>query len=115
MELRTSEYFSCKTFFIGAKGHDAMIPAQNTAFLYPTPTAEHCASQYPCFNPFGYAIDTVIPLINVHQAEFWDPDASTSWGAAGVVVTYVGTGLGWLLATFAVAGFTGLVRNTDLY
>jgi hypothetical protein len=102
-------------FSIGARSHDAIVPIQNTALLYPSPSAQHCANQYPCFNPFGYAIDTVIPLINVHQADFWGPDASTPWGSAGVIIAYVSTGLGWLLATFAVAGFTGLVRSTDLY
>jgi hypothetical protein len=28
-----------------------------------------------------------------------------------VLVTYLGTALGWLFATLAVAGYTGLARN----
>jgi hypothetical protein len=75
------------------------------------PSATRCTSRYPCFYPFGYTVDTVIPLLNVHQADFWGPDASTPWGAAFQVVTWVATGLGWAMATLLVAGYTGLVRR----
>ena len=68
------------------------------------------SSNNPCFN---YAIDTVIPPINVHQAAFWGPNESVPWGTACLAVTYPGTGLGWLFATLTVAGYTGLVRNSD--
>jgi hypothetical protein len=75
----------------------------------------HCNGVYPCFNPFGYAVDTVIPIINVHQADFWAPNAhaSSPWGWLSVVITYLSTGLGWLFATLAVAGYTGLARNAS--
>jgi hypothetical protein len=97
-----------------AQSHDGIAPTQNTALLYPSPTALRCTSDYPCFNPVGYAIDTVIPLINVHQADFWGPDASAAAGGVLLYFTWVAIGFGWLLATFAVAGATGLVRRTDL-
>lgn len=79
--------------------------------LHVVPSATKCASSYPCFSSFGYTVNTVIPLINVHQAEFWGPDASTPWGAAFTVATWIATGLGWALATLLVAGYTGLVRR----
>jgi hypothetical protein len=75
------------------------------------PSTSKCTSAYPCFYPFGYTVDTVIPLINVHQADYWGPDASTPWGLAFQVVTWIATGIGWALATLLVAGFTGLVRR----
>jgi hypothetical protein len=100
-------------FFLFARYHHAIIPIQNIAGLSPTPTALRCTSHYLCFNPVGYAIDTVIPIISVHQAGFWGPNADVPWGLACVAVTYLGTGLGWALATLTVAGYTGLVRNTD--
>ena len=34
----------------------------------------HCVTGYPCFCPAGYAFDLVVPLINIHQAEFWQPN-----------------------------------------
>ena len=88
-----------------------IVPAQNTAGLHPAPTAARCTSHYPCFSPVGYAIDTVIPLINVHQADYWRPNASAPFGWFCVHVTWAAIGLGWALATLVVAGYTGLVRN----
>jgi DNA segregation ATPase FtsK/SpoIIIE, S-DNA-T family len=61
--------------------------------------------------PAGYAIDTVIPIISVHQAQYWGPNGHASWGKAWVVSTWIATGLGWALATLLVAGYTGLVRR----
>lgn len=100
-------------FVLLASHHNAIVPNQDITLLHPKPTALSCASDYPCFSPAGYAIDTVIPLINVHQADYWGPNASVAWGLACVVITYLGTLLGWLLLTFAVAGATGLVSKTE--
>ena len=106
-------YAAVLVFLWFARSHNAIVPVQITTGLHPAPTATSCSSQYPCFNPFGYAIDTVIPLINVHQADFWGPNESVPWGTVCAVITYLGTGFGWILATLAVAGYTGLVRKTD--
>jgi hypothetical protein len=106
-------YAAVLVFLWFARYHEAFIPVQTIVGLHPVPTATSCSSHYPCFNPFGYAIDTVIPLINVHQADFWGPNESVTWGTASVVVSYLGTGFGWILATLAVAGYTGLARTTD--
>lgn len=67
--------------------------------------------KYPCFYPAGYAIDVVIPLINVRQADNWRPNADAPWGWSLVAGTWVATGLGWALSTLAVAGYTGLIRK----
>ena len=77
----------------------------------PAPTATHCTSDYPCFYPFGYTIDTVIPIINVHQADHWGPDGSKPFGLLWVIGVWGATAAGWALATLLVAGYTGLVRQ----
>ena len=107
---------SGRSVLLFASHHDGIIPlqpAQGQSAAAQTAAAD-CTNQYPCFNPWGYAIDTVIPIINVHQADFWGPnrEAADPWGWSSVWVVYLGTGLGWLFATLAVAGYTGLVRNT---
>jgi hypothetical protein len=89
-----------------------IVPAQDTTKLHPAPLATRCASNYPCFSPVGYTIDTVIPLINIHQADYWRPNASAAYGWV-LYVSWAGTGLGWALATLIVAGYTGLVRSAD--
>ena len=37
-------------------------------------------SSYPCFYPFGYTIDIVIPIISVHQADNWGLDGKQPVG-----------------------------------
>ena len=106
-------YAAVLIFLWFARYHNAIIPVQAAASLNLAPTATNCTSHHPCFNPFGYAIDTVIPLINVHQTDFWGPNQSVPTGTAFAIITYLSTGLGWILATLAVAGYTGLARNID--
>jgi hypothetical protein len=88
-----------------------IVPIGNITGLHPVPTATQCTSNCPCFYPAGYAVDTVIPIINVHQADYWGPDGHAAWGWLWVGGSWVATGLGWALATLLVAGYTGLVRQ----
>jgi hypothetical protein len=92
--------------------HQQMIvPIGNIQGLHPVPSATKCTSDYPCFYPLGYTVDTVIPIINVHQADHWAPDGHAPWGWVWVSATWIATGLGWSLATLLAAGYTGLVRR----
>jgi hypothetical protein len=94
--------------------HGAIVPVpENATGIHPPPSAELCQNNYPCFSPFGYAFDTVVPIINVHQADYWRPDASAVWGDVCAWVSSAGTVVGWLLVTLAVAGYTGLARRVD--
>jgi hypothetical protein len=94
-----------------AQHHHLIVPVGDIPELHFVPSATRCIRGYPCFYPFGYAVDTVIPIINVHQADMWGPDGSSSWGWVFAVATWIATGLGWALATLLVAGYTGLVRQ----
>ena len=99
---------------IAGNHHGAIVPVPPIATgINPTPSASVCQTNYPCFNPLGYAFDTVVPIINVHQADYWRPNGSTSWGAFCAWVSSAGTVVGWLLVTLAVAGYTGLARRVD--
>jgi hypothetical protein len=98
--------------FWGAQHHDSVIvPAKDTKTMTPAPTALHCSPAYPCFYPAGYAIDVVVPIVNLGQAEHWRPDGHAAWGSAYLGVEWVATGFGWAFTTLAVAGYTGLVRR----
>jgi hypothetical protein len=95
---------------IGQHRH-VIVPAGDTTGMKPVPTATTCTGDYPCFYPFGYTVDTVIPIINVHQADYWGPDAHAPFGWIWVVGAWGATAAGWALATLLVAGYTGLVRQ----
>ena len=98
--------FSC----LAQRDH-LMVPVGETEGLHYLPSATKCTSSYPCFYPFGYTIDTVIPLIDVHQAAHWGPDGHAPLGHAWVACTWAATAAGWALATLLVAGYTGVVRQ----
>jgi hypothetical protein len=95
---------------IGQHQH-VIVPLGDVKGLDPVPTATRCTSDYPCFYPFGYTVDTVIPIINVHQADHWGPDAHAPAGWLWVFSAWGATAAGWALATLLVAGYTGLVRQ----
>jgi len=98
-------------FALARRSPHLIIPIQVPASLHTEPTALHCTSTYPCFNPFSYAVDTVVPIINVHQATFWGPNGNAPLGHLLVAFTWIATVLGWALATLVIAGYTGLVRR----
>jgi hypothetical protein len=90
-----------------AQQHHAIVPVSDLVVgVHPVPVATQCAPSYPCFYPFGYAVDVVIPVINVHQADFW---GLHGWG--WVIGSWAATVLGWAAVTLLVVGYTGLVRQ----
>ena len=95
---------------VGQHQH-VIVPTGDTTGLHPMPTATQCTSNYPCFYPFGYTVDTVIPIINVHQADYWRPNGHAPSGWLWVVGAWGATAAGWALATLLIAGYTGLVRQ----
>jgi hypothetical protein len=94
-----------------AQHQHVMVPIGEIEGLHSVPSATRCTSDYPCFYPAGYAIDTVIPIINVHQADYWSPNGDAPWGWFWVGLSWIATAVGWALATLLVAGYTGLVRQ----
>ena len=53
-----------------------IVPVGSTQGLTSAVREGYAPSSYPCFYPAGYAIDTVIPIVNVHQAEYWGSTAA---------------------------------------
>ena len=110
--LLVAVYLVTVLAFWGAQHHDTVIvPAKDVRTLTPTPTGLHCTASYPCFYPAGYALDVVVPIINVRQAENWRPNGDADWGWAYGGGSWLATGLGWAFSTLAVVGYTGLVRK----
>jgi cytoskeletal protein CcmA (bactofilin family) len=102
---------ACVIFYIAQHHGNLMIPTMWPAGKSRSPIAADCTSSYPCFYPAAYAIDTVVPIVDVHQATYWSANGQAPWGQALEAFTWVSTVLGWALATLVVAGYTGLVRR----
>jgi hypothetical protein len=60
---------------------------------------------YPCLQPFLYAADLLVPVVNLGQRDAWRATGGSKWLPPLMTI------LGWALTTLIVAGFTGLVRR----
>ncbi len=68
------------------------------------------SASLPEFSSIAYSLDTFLPIINLHQEEFWMP-AGYGGGRWLQAYYWLHICLGWALITLGVAGFTGLIRK----
>jgi len=68
---------------------------------------------YPRFNRYVYAADTLVPLVSLEMQEYWTPDDTDDRWAGKVAGWYLVFQIfaGWALSLLAVAGFTGIIRS----
>jgi hypothetical protein len=69
------------------------------------------AVSFPEFNPWMYSLDSLLPVLEIGQKQFWRPDPAKDWGSFAINVYYLQTLIGWALSLLAVAGFSGLVKS----
>ncbi len=76
--------------------------------------------EYPQFNPIIYSIDAFVPFLDLHQEDYWLPDATKtnekeifgmSCGSWFRFYFWVHIILGWIFSTLAVVYLTGLIRK----
>ncbi|PSL08340.1 hypothetical protein CLV30_101311 [Haloactinopolyspora alba] len=60
---------------------------------------------HPTFNPFGYTLDLLIPLLSLGQDSAWDPRGPDLWVAYGLIFC------GAVLATTVVAAVTRVLNR----
>lgn len=67
---------------------------------------------YETFHPFAYAMDLLVPIVNLGQEQAWGPSTSRSpWGWHGWWVRWVAKIVGWVLTALAAAAITGVIRR----
>ncbi|MBX3583489.1 MAG: hypothetical protein KF810_16505 [Rhizobiaceae bacterium] len=69
------------------------------------------ATSYPEMNSAMYSLDTLLPVTELGQKEFWRPDPRQTIGRIALSYFYLQSLLGWSLSLLAVAGFSGLVKS----
>jgi hypothetical protein len=74
---------------------------------FPRPYAElhDKLPEYPEFHSFVYSLDTLLPIVDLHQESYWLPTEG--------YLTYLWwhIALGWVFTTLLVAGLAGVVRR----
>ena len=59
---------------------------------------------HPAFNPFIYALDLVIPLVDLGQRSAYDPQGPQRW------LAYLLIAVGWIFVTTIAAGIARVLR-----
>ena len=77
----------------------------------PPISAAACHEPYPCFSPSVYVLDTLLPIVDLHQERNWVPARPRPWGVWYEVLTWVFIASGWILTTAVVAGIGSLWRR----
>jgi hypothetical protein len=96
--------------FLYAKYADLMIaPAALSA--KPPIRAMECSGRYPCFMPWVYQFELLLPVVNLRAVQFWLPDASTLPGKALFAWAWATVLFGWVLAAAVAAGLSTLVKR----
>ena len=81
------------------------------------PRAADCDADYPCLQPVVYALDNVVPIVDLGQRSRWTPDQShrgAGWWDDGrwlAAALWAASAVGWILATLVAASFTQVVRR----
>jgi len=82
------------------------------------------SGNYPEFQALVYSVDVFLPVVGLHQASHWMPDATKDFklafsekmstpvsGKALWWYVWLETAAGWVLTTLFVVCLTGLVRR----
>ncbi|MFZ4532755.1 MAG: hypothetical protein ACOYOJ_13205 [Alsobacter sp.] len=69
------------------------------------------AASYPEFNALMYSLDTLFPVLEIGQRNYWRPDPAQPFGGVTIWYFYLESVIGWVLSLLAVAGFSGLVKS----
>lgn len=68
------------------------------------------AASYTRFNAYVFSLDTLVPVFETGQQDFWLPDARHPVGLVGRIYVYLQAMAGWALSLLAIAGFSGIVK-----
>ncbi|MFE6133333.1 oxidoreductase, partial [Streptomyces sp. NPDC056437] len=83
----------------------AVLWAAGTVAFSQVEPAPIKSGEHPEWNAPLYALDLLVPVINLGQDGYWLLDGRWQWAAAALVL------LGWILATTVAAGASRLLRR----
>jgi hypothetical protein len=102
--LRSAEWMHCD----GPGTGSLALPGENQRDCF---LRQPEAQSYPRFYAPLYALDSLVPIIDLDVQGFWRPDEGKPWGELGQAYLWFQVIVGWALSFLAVAGFSGLVKS----
>ncbi|MDI3387338.1 membrane-associated oxidoreductase [Streptomyces sp. B-S-A8] len=82
----------------------SLLLVGTVAFALDTPRALK-PEESPPFNAFAYALDLLLPIVDLGQEKAYAPDGGAQWLAYGLIIT------GWVFATTIAAGVTRTISR----
>jgi hypothetical protein len=79
----------------------------------PTVSVTRCTSDYPCLSAGAYALENNTPILDLHQAENWQPDTSNPLGWRLRWWLYANALIGWAGTSLIIAALTGLTDHKE--
>lgn len=101
--LRSTEWMHCSS-----ASPSLALPGENQRDCF---LRQPEAQSYPRFSAPIYALDALVPIIDLDVQSFWRPDETKPGGEAGQIYLWFQVVVGWALSFLAVAGFSGLVKS----
>lgn len=69
-------------------------------------------ADWETFNAYAWAIDVVVPIVELGQVDAWAPSATRSfWGWVAWWSRWVFSILGWIVAALTASAITGVIRR----
>ncbi len=69
---------------------------------------------YETFYAFAYALDVVVPVLDLGQTDAWAPSpARGEWGKWMFYLQKIFIVLGWVVTAIAAAAISGMIRRDD--
>jgi hypothetical protein len=99
------------------RDHGGIVATGNTASYVVAKHGEKalaatsCTPYYPCNSSWLFPIDAAIPVINLHQSDFWSFTASNDWGNYGEIIFSLLSILGWGFTSLLIAASAGLIKQ----
>lgn len=75
-------------------------------------TKSETGRDYETFNPFSYALDVFVPIIDFGQESAWAPSTERGWwGQQLYWLRWLIKTLGWIITALGAAAVTGIIRQ----
>jgi hypothetical protein len=94
--------------FALAAQNDLLVPTKAPSGQ--TVVSSECHPKtYPCFHPYAYSVDSLLPVLNLKERDFWIPNVQQA-PLVGILAWSL-NGIGWIVGLLVIAGFTNIVRK----
>jgi len=117
-------FLGCLVFGVAGRS-DVMTAVRESAYVSDdTEKGRHISPDYPAFSAVLYSLDVFIPLVDLHQRSYWQPNANKNgwfslseergFPVKGSVVRawlIIETLAGWVVVTLLIFSVTRIVRT----